>query len=185
MEQSKRREYLIRYLLNEDEQYISIAVPQTEAEQRRLLRALINVRPAKPIGSDFLKIQDEYLSEAARERGVVTIADTQDFGGGLYLWQGNITRLAADAIVNAANSGMTGCYVPNHTCIDNCIHTYSGLPVRSSCNTRDMGNPPGRQRSLQPIICRADMCCTPLGQSFTAQSAKTTQNCLPPVTVHA
>jgi len=132
-EQKERRQFLIRCLLNEDAQYRSLAVPETDAGQRRLLRALLNVRPPLPVSADFLRVQDEYLTQAALGRGIVRLDGLSPALPDLYLWQGDITRLAADAIVNAANSGMTGCYVPNHACIDNCIHTFAGVQLRLAC----------------------------------------------------
>lgn len=133
MNQSERRRYLIQYLLDEEPQFKKIQIPSTGREQKQLLRGLMNIRPPKKIGEDFLAVQDEYLAETAREKGVVSLSDLTPIQPGLYLWQGDITRLAVDAIVNAANSGMTGCYQPNHTCIDNCIHTFGGVQLRLAC----------------------------------------------------
>lgn len=133
MLQSERRNYLINKLLAEQVQYKDIAAPQSEAEQKRLLRALMNVRAPKPIGEDFLKIQDEYLQTELSEKGVTDIADLTPVEGEIYLWRGDITTLKCGAIVNAANSGMTGCYQPCHNCIDNCIHTFAGVRLRLEC----------------------------------------------------
>lgn len=133
MLQSERRNYLINKLLAEQAQYSDIAVPQSEAEQKRLLRALMNVRTPKPIGEDFLKIQDEYLQTELCEKGITDIADLSPIEDNIYLWCGDITTLKCGAIVNAANSGMTGCYQPCHNCIDNCIHTFAGVRLRLDC----------------------------------------------------
>lgn len=133
MLQSERRNYLINKLLAEQVQYKDIAAPQSEAEQKRLLRVLMNVRAPKPIGEDFLKIQDEYLQTELSEKGVTDIADLTPVEGEIYLWRGDITTLKCGAIVNAANSGMTGCYQPCHNCIDNCIHTFAGVRLRLEC----------------------------------------------------
>lgn len=133
MLQSERRNYLINKLLAEQVQYKDIAAPQSKAEQKRLLRALMNVRAPKPIGEDFLKIQDEYLQTELSEKGVTDIADLTPVEGEIYLWRGDITTLKCGAIVNAANSGMTGCYQPCHNCIDNCIHTFAGVRLRLEC----------------------------------------------------
>lgn len=133
MLQSERRNYLINKLLAEQVQYKDIAARQSEAEQKRLLRALMNVRAPKPIGEDFLKIQDEYLQTELSEKGVTDIADLTPVEGEIYLWRGDITTLKCGAIVNAANSGMTGCYQPCHNCIDNCIHTFAGIRLRLEC----------------------------------------------------
>lgn len=133
MTQKERRIYLIDRLLSEDEHYNGITIPGSEAEQKRLLRSLINIRLPSPIGNDFLTIQDEYLQTAIAEKGIIKLHDLTPFKDNIYLWQGDITTLECDAIVNAANSGMTGCYHPCHNCIDNCIHTFAGVRLRLKC----------------------------------------------------
>lgn len=133
MNQSERRQYLIRSLLNENLAYRDWGVPQGADDQKRLLRGLMNVRPAQNTNAEFLNIQDEYLREVAREKGVTDADSLSPVQPGIYLWQGDITTLRCDAIVNAANSGMTGCYVPNHRCIDNAIHTFAGVQLRLVC----------------------------------------------------
>ncbi len=133
MNQQERRQFLIRRLLDEQPRYRAMELPSGEAEQRRLLRSLFNVRLPGAIGGDFLTVQDEYLREETRNKGVTALADLTPVEPGLYLWQGDITTLACDAIVNAANSGMTGCYQPCHNCIDNCIHTWAGVQLRNTC----------------------------------------------------
>lgn len=133
MTQKERRIYLINRLLSEDEHYNGITIPESEAEQKRLLRSLINIRLPSPVGNDFLAIQDEYLQTAIAEKGITKLHDLTPFKDNIYLWQGDITTLECDAIVNAANSGMTGCYHPCHNCIDNCIHTFAGVRLRLKC----------------------------------------------------
>ena len=133
MLQSERRNYLINRLLAEQAQYSDIAVPRSGSEQKRLLRALMNVRVPEPIDEDFLKIQDEYLQAELSEKGITDIADLTPIEYDIYLWRGDITTLKCGAIVNAANSGMTGCYQPCHNCIDNCIHTFAGVRLRLEC----------------------------------------------------
>lgn len=133
MTQKERRIYLINRLLGEDEHYNGITIPESEAEQKRLLRSLINIRLPSPIGNDFLAIQDEYLQTAIAEKGITKLHDLTPFKDNIYLWQGDITTLECDAIVNAANSRMTGCYHPCHNCIDNCIHTFAGVRLRLKC----------------------------------------------------
>lgn len=108
-------------------------IPSDEMEQRKLLRSLFNIRMPAWISEDFLKVQDEYLQEETRRKGVTELADLTPLEPEIYLWQGDITTLVCDAIVNAANSGMTGCYQPCHSCIDNCIHTYAGIQLRNAC----------------------------------------------------
>ena len=133
MNQTERRQYLIKRLLAEEPQYSDIETPADAQGQRRLLRGLMNVRRPGQIGEEFLRVQDEYLAEAAREKGVTDLEELKPVEEGIYVWQGDITTLRCDAIVNAANSGMTGCYVPCHGCIDNAIHTYAGVQLRSAC----------------------------------------------------
>mgnify|MGYP002583350524 CR=1 FL=1 len=133
MTQGERRRYLLETLKQENPSYADLSLPANEAEQRWLLRALFNVRMPKPAGREFLRIQDEYLAEEIRQKGITDIAELSPVQPDLYLWQGDITRLRCGAIVNAANSGMTGCYIPCHACIDNCIHTYAGVQLRLEC----------------------------------------------------
>ena len=133
MNQSERRIVLIRVLLNEHPEYQELRIPADTDAQRQLLRGLLNIREPRRIGADFLQIQDEYLQEEIAAKGITDAADLVPLQPGLYLWQGDITTLKCDAIVNAANSGMTGCYCPNHGCIDNTIHTYAGMELRLAC----------------------------------------------------
>ncbi len=126
---------LNRMLLAEMPQYRkqAEAFPPDEVSQRQLLRSLINVRPPVPASEEFLRAQDAYLSQRLAEQGVTRLTDLTPVRPGLYLWRGDITTLAADAIVNAANSRMLGCFVPCHGCIDNAIHTYAGVQLRMAC----------------------------------------------------
>ena len=133
MNQAQRRQYLIRSLLKENPVYRDWGVPQGADDQKCLLRGLMNVRPAQNTDAEFLKIQDEYLREATAQKGVTDADSLSPVQPGIYLWQGDITTLKCDAIVNAANSSMTGCYVPNHRCIDNAIHTFAGVQLRLAC----------------------------------------------------
>ena len=133
MDQQEKRLFLIRQLLEEQPRYRNMAIPADESEQRQVLRSLFNIRMPGAIDEGFLRVQDEYLREETRKKGITALADLTPAEPGLYLWQGDITTLAADAIVNAANSGMTGCYRPCHNCIDNCIHTYAGIQLRNAC----------------------------------------------------
>jgi O-acetyl-ADP-ribose deacetylase (regulator of RNase III) len=134
MNQSERRTILIRALLKEEPRYGRIEIPADSGDQKVLLRSLMNVRPAAPISAEFERVQDAYLQEEREGRGVVELTELQEYGRGLYLWRGDITTLRCGAIVNAANSGMTGCYQPCHNCIDNCIHTYAGIQLRNYCS---------------------------------------------------
>lgn len=142
MDQAQRRVYLIRRLLAEAGESAA-AVPEGEEGQRRLLRSLMNVRPPGAADEEFLEVQDEYLRREIEVSGITGIEDLHPVSGDLYLWQGDITHLRCGAIVNAANSGMTGCYVPCHACIDNCIHTYAGVQLRLECARLMSGKPAG------------------------------------------
>lgn len=133
MTQEERQTFLIQKLIDEQQRYKEIQIPQDTAGQKRLLRSLFNVRMPKDSSNDFLIVQDQYLREETAAKGITDLADLSPISDGLYLWQGDITTLRCDAIVNAANSGMTGCYVPCHGCIDNCIHTYAGVQLRLEC----------------------------------------------------
>lgn len=138
MTQEERLIYLINLLKLENPAYSDLSIPESTEEQKCLLRALMNVREAGAVSEDFLRIQDEYLQNEIEHKGVVDSSELQarvvlPGGQKLCLWQGDITLLKCDAIVNAANSAMTGCYVPNHACIDNCIHTFAGVQLRYEC----------------------------------------------------
>ena len=133
MNQAEKRVFLIKRLLDEDRRYRGREVPADAYEQKRMLRSLINIRRPQAIDAKFLTVQDEYLRQEIEDTGITRLADLDPVCGDFYLWQGDITRLECGAIVNAANSGMTGCYVPCHACIDNCIHTYAGVQLRLDC----------------------------------------------------
>ena len=128
---------LIALLLDEMPEYRAQAVQVGEdhAAQRGLLRALMNVRPPRPLSEEFLHLQDELLSAEREERGVVDVMTLPAVPSDarIVLWQGDITLLAADAIVNAANSALLGCFIPCHRCIDNAIHSAAGLQLRAEC----------------------------------------------------
>lgn len=132
MTQLERLNYMIDLLLTERGQ--TADVPKDEAGKFRFYRALVNVRSPKPISEEYLRVEDEYLQERSGRIGVTDIADLTPVADGLYLWQGDITTLKCDGIVNAANSRMLGCFAPNHACIDNCIHTFAGVRLRKECD---------------------------------------------------
>ena len=135
MTKLERIEFLNKILLDEMPYYKSDAetFSQTLQSQRRLLRSLMNVRPPAPINADFLREQNILLQEETQEKGIVTLEEISD-GKKIIVWQGDITRLATDAIVNAANSALLGCFIPCHGCIDNAIHSAAGLQLRNACN---------------------------------------------------
>ena len=109
-------------------------VPEDFAAQRKLFRALMNICPPCELDENFLQLQDELLSAEVRERGIVKLSDIPNVDEHIKLWRGDITRLEVDAIVNAANEKLLGCFVPLHGCIDNAIHSAAGLQLRNACN---------------------------------------------------
>lgn len=143
MAQSKRLEDLLERFKADSGRYSAMKVPSDDASRRRALRSLMNIRPPRPMDAETLSLQDAYLTQRAREKGIVCVEEIPTaaqrygakgpFADKISLWQGDITRLAADAIVNAANSQMLGCFVPMHSCIDNCIHSFAGVQLRQAC----------------------------------------------------
>ncbi|MDR1687142.1 MAG: protein-ADP-ribose hydrolase [Clostridiales bacterium] len=127
MNRSNRLDYLIKELSP------SASVPSDTDGKWRLLRALVNVHEPKPISGEFLAEQDKLLKSMIAEKGITDIADLRPVRKNLYIWRGDITTLKVGAIVNAANSGMLGCFVPSHACVDNAIHTFAGVQLRLEC----------------------------------------------------
>lgn len=150
MTQEERRIYLLKFLLNEQADYDILKIPKDENGQKKLLRSLMNIREPKPIDSDFLCVQDEYLQKATEEKGITEYTSIVPLKNEIYLWQGDITTLRCDAIVNAANSSLLGCFCPCHGCIDNAIHTYAGVELRLECaeimKRQRHGEPAGRAK---------------------------------------
>ena len=136
MNQQERCLWLIRALLDEMPQYRETPIPVLPDQRWRLLRSLMNVRPPMPASEDFLCVQDAYLKQMTLEKGIVDAASLPACAKDerLILWQGDITTLQCDAIVNAANSQMLGCFSPCHGCIDNIIHTMAGVQLRLACH---------------------------------------------------
>ena len=134
MTQEQRLDTLVEAFKADSVQYKELQTPADTEGKRRILRSLMNIRMPKKLDDSILAVQDEYLRERIRENGIVTLSEIPVVRNGMSIWQGDITRLAADAIVNAANSQMLGCFVPMHTCIDNCIHTFAGVQLRAECN---------------------------------------------------
>ena len=155
MTQAQRRLFLIQSLLKEKTEYRDMGIPADINSQRQLLRGLMNIRAPQSVSTDFLQTQDAYLQGETAAKGITDIADLTPIQPGLYLWQGDITTLKCDAIVNAANSGMTGCYIPNHRCIDNAIHTFAGVELRLTCEQlmEQQGYPePTGQAKITPAL---------------------------------
>ncbi len=134
MTQDQRLDCLIEAFRADSGEYKDLQVPDDRREKRRILRSLMNIRMPGEMDEAVLKVQDEYLKERIRENGIVELSEIPVIRDGLSIWQGDITRLAADAIVNAANSQMLGCFRPCHSCIDNCIHTFAGVQLRAECD---------------------------------------------------
>ena len=194
MTQSERRLFLIQALVQELPAAQRPTVPADAAGQKLLLRALLNIRPPKPVSAEFLRIQDEYLRTETAQKGITELGSlapaARCCSAALYVWQGDITTLACDAIVNAANSGMTGCYYPNHRCIDNCIHTFAGVQLRDACARlmRQQGREePTGQAKLTPAFdlpCRyvlhtvGPIVAGPLTARHRAQLASCYRSCL-------
>ncbi len=127
---------LLRALLRERPEYSHIDLPDSIEEKRNFLRALMNVRMPKKLSEEILRLQDEELAVQLNEKGTVTLDEipVSPLYPKLRLWQGDITRLKVDAIVNAANSQMLGCFIPLHSCIDNAIHSAAGMQLREECD---------------------------------------------------
>ena len=134
MTQAERLDYLVEQFKIDSVRYKDFRTPEDTEGKRRLLRSLMNIRMPKRMDEEILAVQDAHLKERIRENGVVYLSDIPVIKDKLSIWQGDITRLSVDAIVNAANSQMLGCFVPMHTCIDNCIHTFAGIRLRDECN---------------------------------------------------
>lgn len=141
--QEKRLDYLLKEFKEDSIQYKDLEVEDSYEEKRMTLRSLMNIRMPKSMSEDVIKMQDEFLAEEAKEKGIVTLemiptaaeqyGSRKPFADKISLWQGDITRLQAGAIVNAANSRMLGCFVPCHRCIDNAIHSAAGIQLREEC----------------------------------------------------
>lgn len=150
MTHDEKRLFLIKALLAESMKYPDMEVSDEAYFQDKLLRGLMNMRLPKPVSTEFIKIQDQYLSEKVRLKGVVSaekILSVRDefesilpSADRISLWKGDITRLDADAIVNAANTTMLGCFIPCHGCVDNIIHSISGVQLRLACNEMMKGH---------------------------------------------
>lgn len=133
MKQEERLDYLIAYLLSEQKEYADVIVPKNIEDKKHLLRSLMNVRLPVPISQKFLDIQDDYLKQELATRKIISVSQLSPIQTNIYLWQGDITQLQVDAIVNAGNSALLGCFIPCHNCIDNAIHSKAGIQLRLAC----------------------------------------------------
>ena len=150
MTQAERRVWLIERLLAERARG-GIAVPTDAAAQKRLLRSLFNLRPPCAADAEFLRVQDAYLQGEIAAKGITDASTLAPVMPGLYLWQGDITTLRCDAIVNAANSALLGCFYPCHGCVDNAIHTYAGVELRLACDR--LMRAQGREEAVGTAKC--------------------------------
>ena len=142
-EQEERLKSLVEAFIDDSDRYRGTDVPPDRESRKRMLRSLMNIRMPAPLSEDVLRIQDEYLKERAEEKGITDADDIETAYEALgcrlpgaehmALWQGDITAVRCGAIVNAANSQMLGCFIPMHTCIDNCIHSFAGVQLRAEC----------------------------------------------------
>ena len=124
----EKLDYLIKTLNSE------IVIPETEQEKKDLFRSLMNTWEVSDLPNEFYEVQDEYLQEILKAKGITTLEDLTEIENNIYIWQGDITTLQVDAIVNAANKALLGCLIPLHRCIDNAIHTQAGLQLRKECD---------------------------------------------------
>lgn len=132
--QEQRLDYLLEEFKSDSKKYKNMEIPNDIIKKQQMLRSLMNIRMPKKMIDEVIKVQDEYLSYRAKEKGIVKLSDIPVIKDNLSIWQGDITRLEVDAIVNAANSQMLGCFLPMHICIDNQIHTFAGIQLREECN---------------------------------------------------
>jgi len=142
MTQNEKLEYLLDFFKKDSKEYKDLKV--VDGDRKIVLRSLMNIRMPKPIPIDVIEIQDDYLKEQLREDGIVSFNEIptirekfqskNEFADKISIWQGDIISLEVDAIVNAANSQMLGCFVPCHKCIDNAIHSASGVQLREACS---------------------------------------------------
>ena len=132
--QEQRLDYLLEEFKSDSKKYKNMEIPNDIIKKQQMLRSLMNIRMPKKMIDEVIKVQDEYLSYRAKEKGIVKLSDIPVIKDNLSIWQGDITRLEVDAIVNAANSQMLGCFLPMHICIDNQIHTFAGIQLRDECN---------------------------------------------------
>lgn len=142
--QTERLVHLLKEFKADSLRYKDLELGDDYEEKRMALRSLMNIREPRPMPEDILRMQDEFLAEETREKGIVSLnmiptvagqyGSRHTFADKISIWQGDITRIQAGAIVNAANSQMLGCFVPCHRCIDNAIHSAAGIQLRAECS---------------------------------------------------
>lgn len=133
-------DYLINVLMQENSNYSHIKVPKDIESKKKFYRSLRNVRNPEPIADEYLIIQDEYLKEEIKNKGIIDEKNIPKDYDVISIWQGDITTLKCDVIVNACNEYLLGCFIPGHNCIDNAIHSFAGMQLREECNKIMQGN---------------------------------------------
>lgn len=159
MNQTERRIYLIKELLVERPEYADMQIPANAGGQKKLLRSLFNIRMPEPVSEEFLRVQDGYLQEETGRKGITLLEDLTPEKDNLYLWKGDITTLRCDAIVNAANAQLLGCFCPCHGCIDNAIHTFAGIQLRLACAERMKQQGHGEETGKAKITSAYNLPC--------------------------
>ena len=124
----EKLDFLIKTLNSE------IEIPEGEQEKKDLFRTLMNTWKVSKLPGEFYEVQDEYLQEGLKAKGITRLEELTEIEENIYVWQGDITTLEVDTIVNAANKALLGCFIPHHRCIDNAIHTQAGLQLRKECD---------------------------------------------------
>ena len=164
----EKLDFLIDYLLKENKEIKIEKLPENEEEKKKLYRSLCNIREAKPIDEKYIKIENEFLQEELKKKNVTKVDDIETIKESnlqnkdkICLWQGDITKLEIDSIVNAANSRGLGCFIPCHKCIDNQINTFAGVGLRLECNEimkkKDYNLKTGKQLLQKDIIYLLNM----------------------------
>ena len=129
-------DFLVKAFIADSDNYKNMEIPKDETQKKVVLRSLMNIRIPRKMDDEVLEVQDEYLKLCAEEKEIVELKDIPIIKDVFSIWQGDITRLKVDTIVNAANSIMLGCWAPMHLCIDNEIHTFAGIQLRYECNEK-------------------------------------------------
>lgn len=125
---------LLDYFINEDKRFLNYKIPNSYKDKRKFLRGIVNLRKPYPLEEKILKLEDQLLQLELKEKVIADSKDIPLIEDKISIWLGDITLLKVEAIVNACNSYLLGCFVPNHTCIDNAIHSFSGIRLRLKCN---------------------------------------------------
>lgn len=135
----KDLDYLLTTLIKENNVFGN-KIPENDKDKWLLYRSLRNVREAKEIDENYIKVEDKFLKEKIEELGIIDEKDIPLEEDIISIYQGDIVTIKCDVIVNAANKYGEGCFAPLHYCIDNAIHTFSGISLRNECHERLNGN---------------------------------------------